>query len=220
MFRTGIDSGLHKICPQTQCISCPWCISSSEKVLRLSRPSPKRERQPSPDVFLIFDEKPRQHSASRPWDFQLAANRTNRALLDFAVSRHGSSLAIDRIFPDRMIAPFTNEGATLSAQMTLQIKPFHDAANWSSSRTAPGVALLRASSRWQAITCSSASQRFDRASSTVSPSEKISGHSSKWQVKPPSSAGSKTAVSLNLCWSGFTDSGSHAGVHYSSSALR
>src|SRR5438067_141628 len=46
------------------------------------------------------------------------------------------------------------------------------------------------------MTCVSASKRFALASSRVSPSEKTSGNSSNWQVKPPSDAGSKTAVSF------------------------
>jgi hypothetical protein len=45
---------------------------------------------------------------------------------------------------------------------------------------------------------SSASSRFEVASSLVSPSENTSGNSSKWHVKPPSGASSNTAVNLSF----------------------
>ena len=106
------------------------------------------ERTPAPGVLLIFEEKARERSALRLWDLQLAANGASSAFLNFAVSRNGSDLAIGRVFPDRMIAAFAGEGAAVGAQMTLQVEPFHDVASRSSSRTAPGVMLLRASSRW------------------------------------------------------------------------
>jgi hypothetical protein len=47
-----------------------------------------------------------------------------------------------------VVSTFARQKAAVRSQVVLQIEPFHETASLSSSRTAPGTACLRASSRW------------------------------------------------------------------------
>lgn len=81
------------------------------------------------------------------WDFKLTADRAHRPFLYFAMPGNWGDFAIASTFPNRMIATFANEKTAMCAEVSFQIKPFHDAASWNSSRRAPGAGFFRASSR-------------------------------------------------------------------------
>jgi hypothetical protein len=111
--------------------------------------------------------------------FELAADSADGAFFNFAMSWNRGDLAVYEVLPNRVATTVASKKASMPAKMALQIDTFQEAANWSSSRTTPGAAFFRASSRWYSMTCVSASSKFALASSRVSPSEKTSGNSSK-----------------------------------------
>jgi hypothetical protein len=55
------------------------------------------------------DDRNQADGASRPGDFELAANAADGPFLNFAVPRDRSDLAIGGIFADRMIAAFSRK---------------------------------------------------------------------------------------------------------------
>jgi len=134
--------------------------------------------------------------ASRLRNFELFTDGADRPFLDFAMARHAGNLPALRVEPNGMGAALTEDGATLLAQVALQVRKLHASANSSVSRTAFGERFFSASSRWHSSTSLSASKRFAFASSRVSPCEIAAGISSTKQVYPPSLAGSKTAVNF------------------------
>jgi hypothetical protein len=94
-------------------------------------PIPAPIQRQMPRYKIRATEKPLnlRLGASRFWDFQLAADGARRAFLDFAVSWNRRDFAVSRVFPNRMISPFTREQAPVAAKMALQVEPLHEAAS-------------------------------------------------------------------------------------------
>ncbi len=63
------------------------------------------------------------------WEFQAATDGADGALLDFTMAGNRGDFARGRVLPDCVIAAFASQGATVRAQMALQVKPFHDGAS-------------------------------------------------------------------------------------------
>lgn len=69
-------------------------------------------------------------------NFQLLADRADRAVLNFSVTRNAGDLSLGRIQPDGVTATLALKDATLFAEMALQVDPFHGSGNSIGSRTA------------------------------------------------------------------------------------
>jgi len=67
-------------------------------------------------------------------DFELAADGSYGALLDFPVAWNRSNFSGEGILPQGVIASFANNQASVFRQMPLQIAQFHGVANSNVSR--------------------------------------------------------------------------------------
>jgi hypothetical protein len=130
------------------------------------------------------------------WNFQLAANATGEVFLDFTMTRNRGPCAVCRILPNRMAPALSFEDASVLPQMPLEVSQLHEAGISKGSRRDRGELSWRALSRRYSKESCSASIRFARASSKLLPWLCTPGISSSQQTYPPSSAGSKTAVSF------------------------
>jgi len=61
----------------------------------------------------------------RTADFQLFANRANRALFDLSMTRNAGDLSEGRIQPNGVTTTLAIKDTTLFAKVTLQVDPFH-----------------------------------------------------------------------------------------------
>jgi hypothetical protein len=129
-------------------------------------------------------------------NFKLFTNCPNCPFFDFPMAGDTGDLTLRGVQPNGMPATFAIKETTMSAQVPLQVEPFHASGSSMISRTASDERFFSARSRWHSKTSLSASRRFTLASASVSPCEIAAGISSTKQVYPPSLAGSKTAVNF------------------------
>ena len=115
--------------PAASSLSPSWCIAPSPCFPLLSRqaclsaelipPTPAKYVGPCGFAYRFA------RRSSGPWDFELLADRADRVLFDFTMTRDAGDLAVLRVEPDAMRASLAIRDAGMLAKVTLQVGQLH-----------------------------------------------------------------------------------------------
>jgi hypothetical protein len=128
-----------------------------------------------------------------------ATDLLRQAILDRAMPRDGRVFTAGHVAIDGVFSAFPDETTSVGFQVADEERPFHLVMCRGSRMTERPPISCSAASRLASRINATASARFSRASSRVSPCVFAPGNSSTKAMYPPSSAGWNTAVNVIVC---------------------